>query len=168
MRRNAGLACVLMAAVAAGCGSLTTPTSRPASGTPAVSSTPSEAPSPTLESVYVGGAEILAIPGASASPRIDERTAADVVMAAMASGRATMLGAHADAPSMRMTAATFVPAIVRILGPAGSHDFEPAEPIAAWVVSSEGSGSDGTYLGVGVVGQDGVLLAVYVTTPGVG
>ena len=174
VRREAGLALVLMAAVVAGCASRTTPVDSPASSPSTVAAnvtdtpSPSPSPSPSPVSIYVGGAEVVAVPGASSSPAIDEGTATDVVRAVMAAGRATMIGTHADAPFMRITAVAFVPAIVRILGPSSSPDFEPADPVAAWVVASEGRGSDGIYLGVGVVGQDGTPLTVYIITPGVG
>lgn len=116
----------------------------------------------------MGGIQVDRVPGASADPAIDAATAVDVVMAEIASGRARMIGTHADAPPMHKIDAAFVPALIRVLSPAGGTDFGPAKPVAAWVVVSEGHGSDGTYIGVGVVGQDGAPLATYIVTPGVG
>lgn len=69
---------------------------------------------------------------------------------------------------MRVVDAAFVPALIRILGPAGGTDFEAREPISAWVIVTQGRGADGPYIGVGVVDQDGLPVATYVITPGVG
>jgi hypothetical protein len=118
--------------------------------------------------IYVGGIQVNRVSGVSADPILDAETAGKVAMAEIASGRAQMFGTHADAPPMRMIDAAFVPGLVGVVGPAGGTDFEPAEPVAAWVVVSEGHGSDGTYIGVGIVGQNGALLASYIITPGVG
>jgi hypothetical protein len=127
-----------------------------------------ESPSPLVAWIYVGGIQVNRVSGVSADPVLDAETAGEVAMAEIASGRAQMFGTHADAPPMHMIDAAFVPGLVGVVGPAGGTDFEPAEPVAAWVVVSEGHGSDGTYTGVGIVGQNGALLASYIITPGVG
>ena len=85
-----------------------------------------------------------------------------------AAGRARMIGTHADSPVMHPVDAAFVLGLVRVISPAGGTDFSATEPVPAWVVVSEGRGSDGLYIAVGIVGQDGHPIATYVITPGVG
>lgn len=118
--------------------------------------------------VIVGGIEVDTVPGAAATPALDQAAALQIVAGELAAGRATMIGTHADNPVMHPVDAAFVPGLVRVISPAGGTDFSASEPVPAWVVVSEGRGSDGLYIAVGIVGQDGRPLALYVITPGVG
>ena len=116
----------------------------------------------------MGGIEVDTLPGAAATPALDQEAALQIVAGELAAGRATMIGTHADSPAMHAVDAAFVPGLVRVISPAGGTDFSAPEPLPAWVVVSEGRGSDGLYISVGIVGQDGHPVATYVITPGVG
>jgi hypothetical protein len=118
--------------------------------------------------VFLGGLEIDVAPTAAASPAVEEGVAVAVVVDGLSAGKARVIGTHRDSPALTPAATEFVPGLVRILGPAGGTDYEAPSPLDAWVVVAEGQGSDGLYSAVGVVGQDGSLLTLYVLTPGVG
>ena len=163
------VASILLGLLLTGCGTATiAPTSDPG---PTLVVTPVPgAPSHDLlgAEVIVGGVEVDKEPGAVATPVLGADAAVQIVAAELAAGRARMIGTHADNPPMHPVDAAFVPGLMRLIGPTGATDFEVPEPVPAWVVVFEGRGSDGSYTGVGIVGQDGRPLAVYVTTPGVG
>jgi hypothetical protein len=118
--------------------------------------------------VLVGGLEADFRPGVQVDPAFDANAAAHVVLVELAAGRGRWLAGHADEPQMHPTDSAFVPALWRVIGPQGSHDFQVADPVAAWVVAVEGRGTDGPYSGIGIVGQDGRLIDLFVYTPGYG
>ena len=160
---------ILLGLVVAGCGAETiVPTSDPGQ-TQVVTPVPG---APSRESagaeVIVGGIEVDTMPGAAATPALDQEAAMEIVAAELAAGRARMIGTHADNPVMHPVDAAFVSGLVRVISPAGGTDYSAMEPVPAWVVVSEGRGSDGLYIAVGIVGEDGRPLATYVITPGVG
>ncbi len=138
----------------------------------AVASACGSEPSPSpaaVTSIVVGGLQVDVIGGpAAATPALDATAAGAVIGGELAAGRARVIGTNAGVPPVHVIDAAFVPALVRIIGPAGGTDFEPPEPVAAWVIVTEGRGADGTYIGVGVVDQDGLPITTYVITPGVG